>query len=132
VALEHLKVVHVLLEVLDHARVVGAQEPLARVRPREGPYGRVVRLRARRDDLREFEHDKVQRERSSRSERGGERTWRIVSKLNVSPFQSVNSPEVEPVKMRRASGVNCRTSASACALSSSARPNGQRGRSDAR
>lgn len=33
--------------------------------------------------------------------------WRIVSKLKVRPFQRVNSPLVEPVKMRRASGVNC-------------------------
>ena len=31
---------------------------------------------------------------------------RMVSKLNVSPFQSVNSPLVEPVRMRRASGVH--------------------------
>lgn len=35
------------------------------------------------------------------------RTWRMVSKLNVRPFHSVNSPEVEPVRMRLASGVNC-------------------------
>lgn len=71
---------------------------------------------------------------SARLERreGAERTWRIVSKLNVSPFQSVNSPEVEPVKMRRASGVNCETSESACTLSSRARPTIERGRSDAR
>ena len=31
---------------------------------------------------------------------------RIVSKLNVRPFHSVNSPLVEPVKIRRASGVH--------------------------
>jgi hypothetical protein len=32
---------------------------------------------------------------------------RIVSKLKVSPFQSVNSPECEPVSTRRPSGVHC-------------------------
>lgn len=32
--------------------------------------------------------------------------WRIVSKLNVRPFQRVNSPLVEPVKTRRDSGVH--------------------------
>ena len=32
--------------------------------------------------------------------------WRIVSKLNVSPFHSVNSPLVDPVKTRRHSGVH--------------------------
>ena len=32
---------------------------------------------------------------------------KMVSKLNVSPFQSVNSPLVEPVKTRRPSGVHC-------------------------
>ena len=31
---------------------------------------------------------------------------RIVSKLNVRPFQSVNSPLVDPVRMRRPSGVH--------------------------
>ena len=31
---------------------------------------------------------------------------KIVSKLNVSPFQSVNSPDVEPVKTRLPSGVH--------------------------
>lgn len=38
--------------------------------------------------------------------RGSLRTWRIVSKLKVKPFQRVNSPLVEPVKIRLASGVN--------------------------
>ena len=33
--------------------------------------------------------------------------WRMVSKLNVSPFHSVNSPLVDPVKTRRHSGVHC-------------------------
>jgi len=33
--------------------------------------------------------------------------WRMVSKLNVNPFQAVNSPLVEPVSMRRPSGVHC-------------------------
>ena len=32
--------------------------------------------------------------------------WRIVSKLNVSPFHNVNSPLVDPVKTRRHSGVH--------------------------
>jgi hypothetical protein len=32
--------------------------------------------------------------------------WRIVSKLNVNPFHSVNSPLVDPVKTRRYSGVH--------------------------
>lgn len=32
---------------------------------------------------------------------------KIVSKLNVRPFHSVNSPLVEPVSIRRASGVHC-------------------------
>lgn len=36
-------------------------------------------------------------------------TCRIVSKLKVRPFHSVNSPLVEPVRIRRASGVNCNT-----------------------
>lgn len=31
--------------------------------------------------------------------------WRMVSKLNVRPFHAVNSPLVEPVSMRRPSGV---------------------------
>jgi hypothetical protein len=31
---------------------------------------------------------------------------RIVSKLNVNPFHAVNSPLVEPVSMRRPSGVH--------------------------
>ena len=31
----------------------------------------------------------------------------MVSKLNVRPFQRVNSPLVEPVSMRRDSGVHC-------------------------
>lgn len=34
--------------------------------------------------------------------------WRIVSKLNVRPFQSVNSPLVDPVRTRRPSGVHYR------------------------
>ena len=33
--------------------------------------------------------------------------WRMVSKLKVSPFHSVNSPLVEPVRTRRDSGVHC-------------------------
>lgn len=33
--------------------------------------------------------------------------WTIVSKLKVSPFHNVNSPEVEPVSSRRPSGVHC-------------------------
>ena len=32
--------------------------------------------------------------------------WRMVSKLNVRPFQSVNSPLVEPVRTLRPSGVH--------------------------
>lgn len=32
--------------------------------------------------------------------------WRIVSKLNVNPFHSVNSPLVDPVRTRRYSGVH--------------------------
>lgn len=43
----------------------------------------------------------------SRRRRGQGRTWRIVSKLKVRPFQRVNSPEVDPVSTRRASGVHC-------------------------
>lgn len=35
-------------------------------------------------------------------------TWRIVSKLNVNPFQSVNSPEEAPVTSRLPSGVQAR------------------------
>lgn len=34
-----------------------------------------------------------------------QQTCRIVSKLNVSPFQRVNSPELAPVTRRRPSGV---------------------------
>lgn len=33
-------------------------------------------------------------------------TCKIVSKLNVSPFHSVNSPELAPVTSRRPSGVH--------------------------
>ncbi len=33
-------------------------------------------------------------------------TWRIISKLNINLFQAVNSPLVEPVSMRRPSGVH--------------------------
>lgn len=96
VTLENLEVVHVLLEVLDDAGVVGGEEPLARVRPREGADGRVMGLRG--GDVSEaFENA---------ADKGPVRTCRIVSKLNVKPFHSVNSPLVEPVRMRRASGVN--------------------------
>lgn len=35
-------------------------------------------------------------------------TWRIVSKLNVKPFQRVNSPELAPVISRRPSGVHAK------------------------
>lgn len=44
--------------------------------------------------------------RLERAEKVKGRTWRIVSKLNVSPFHKVNSPLVDPVKIRLASGVN--------------------------
>ncbi len=32
--------------------------------------------------------------------------WRMVSNLNVNPFQALNSPLVEPVSIRRPSGVH--------------------------
>lgn len=45
--LKDLQVVHVALEVLDDAGVVGREEPLARVGPGEGADGRVVGLEDR-------------------------------------------------------------------------------------
>jgi len=47
-------------------------------------------------------------------------TWRIVSKLNVNPFHNVNSPLVDPVKIRLASGVNF--SVGVCQLCDQVRP----------
>lgn len=97
--LEHPHVVHVRLPIFYISGVVTSYHPVVVMRPDHGPHRNVVSL--------EGNDNPLLLSSSSKPEKS-DITCKIVSKLNVNPFQSVNSPELAPVTNRRPSGVQAR------------------------